>query len=229
MPLAYAIDRDVCIGCGMCEKVCLAKAVKYEDEVKERELAVGAVVLAPGFSLFDPRRLPGYEYSESPNIVNSMEFERILSATGPFQGHVMRPYDRDEPTKIAWLQCVGSRDEKTNPYCSSVCCMYAIKQAVIAKEHCKEYTLDTTIFFMDMRTHGKDFEKYYWRAEQESGVRFIRSRIHSVDPDHETGNVHIRYMSEDGTINVEEFHMVVLSCGLEISTHGHGTGRKTGS
>ena len=90
-----------------------------------------------------------------------MEFERILSATGPFQGHVMRPFDRDEPTKIAWLQCVGSRDEKTNPYCSGVCCMYAIKQAVIAKEHCKTFTLDTTIFFMDMRTHGKDFEKYY--------------------------------------------------------------------
>jgi len=217
VPLAYAIDRDACIGCGLCEKVCLAKAVNYGDEVKERELAVGAVVLAPGFTLFDPRRLPGYEYSESPNIVSSMEFERILSATGPFQGHVMRPYDRDEPTKIAWLQCVGSRDEKTNPYCSSVCCMYAIKQAVIAKEHCKTFTLDTTIFFMDMRTHGKDFEKYYWRAERESGVRFIRSRIHSLDPDPETGNVHIRYMFEDGTIQVEEFHLVVLSCGLEIS------------
>ena len=217
VPLAYTIDRDACIGCGLCEKVCLAKAVKYDDEAKERELAVGAVVLAPGFTLFDPRRLPGYEYSESPNIVSSMEFERILSATGPFQGHVMRPYDRDEPTKIAWLQCVGSRDEKTNPYCSSVCCMYAIKQAVIAKEHCKTFTLDTTIFFMDMRTHGKDFEKYYWRAEKESGVRFIRSRIHSLDPDPETGNIHIRYMFEDGTIQVEEFHLVVLSCGLEIS------------
>jgi heterodisulfide reductase subunit A2 len=217
VPLAYTIDRDVCIGCGLCEKVCLAKAVKYDDVVRERELAVGAVVLAPGFTLFDPRRLPGYEYSASPNIVSSMEFERILSATGPFQGHVMRPYDRDEPTKIAWLQCVGSRDEKTNPYCSSVCCMYAIKQAVIAKEHCKEYTLDTTIFFMDMRTHGKDFEKYYWRAEQESGVRFVRSRIHSLDPDHQTGNIHIRYLPEDGTIQVEEFHLVVLSCGLEIS------------
>jgi heterodisulfide reductase subunit A len=216
VPLAYAIDRDVCIGCGMCEKVCLAKAIKYDDEVKKRELAVGAVVLAPGFVPFDSRRLPSYGYAESPNIVSSMEFERILSATGPFQGHVMRPYDRDEPTKIAWLQCVGSRDEKTNPYCSSVCCMYAIKQAVIAKEHCKEYTLDTTIFFMDMRTHGKDFEKYYVRAEKETGVRFIRSRIHSLDPDHETGNVKIRYMFEDGTIHEEEFHMVVLSSGLEI-------------
>jgi heterodisulfide reductase subunit A len=217
VPLAYTIDRDVCIGCGLCEKVCLAKAVKYDDEAKERELSVGAVVLAPGFTLFDPKRLPGYEYSASPNIVSSMEFERILSATGPFQGHVMRPYDRDEPTKIAWLQCVGSRDEKTNPYCSGVCCMYAIKQAVIAKEHCKTFTLDTTIFFMDMRTHGKDFEKYYVRAEKESGVRFIRSRIHSLDPDPETGNIHIRYMFEDGTIKVEEFHLVVLSCGLEIS------------
>jgi heterodisulfide reductase subunit A2 len=218
VPLAYAIDRDVCIGCGLCEKVCLAKAVKYADETKEREVAVGAVVLAPGFQLFDPRRMAGYEYAESPNIVSSMEFERILSATGPFQGHIMRPFDRDEPTKIAWLQCVGSRDEKTNPYCSSVCCMYAIKQAVIAKEHCKEYNLETSIFFMDMRTHGKDFEKYYWRAEQESGVRFIRSRVHSIDPDPETGNIHIRYMSEDGTVQVEEFHMVVLSCGLEISS-----------
>jgi heterodisulfide reductase subunit A len=217
VPLAYTIDREVCIGCGLCEKICLAGAVNYGDVARERDLKVGAVILALGFVPFDSRRLPSYNYCESPNIVSSMEFERILSATGPYQGHIMRPYDREEPTKIAWLQCVGSRDAGTNPYCSSVCCMYAIKQAVIAKEHCKEYTLDTTIFFMDMRTHGKDFEKYYWRAEQEGGVRFIRSRIHSLEPVPETGNVRIRYLLEDGAIQVEEFHMVVLSSGLEIS------------
>jgi len=228
VPLAYSIDRDVCIGCGLCEKVCLAKAVNYGDVEKERELAVGAVILAPGFTPFDPSRLPGYGYCESPNIVSSMEFERILSATGPYRGHIMRPFDRREPTKIAWLQCVGSRDAKTNPYCSSVCCMYAIKQAVIAKEHCKEYTLDTTIFFMDMRTHGKDFEKYYWRAEQESGVRFIRSRIHSLEPDPETGDIRIRYLSEDGAIQVEEFHMVVLSSGLEVSSGSMKLAEKLG-
>jgi len=116
-------------------------------------------------------------------VVTSLEFERILSASGPYQGHLMRPYDREEPKRIAWLQCVGSRDVNhcDNPYCSAVCCMYAIKEAVIAKEHSHE-PLETTIFFMDMRTYGKDFEKYYNRAKDEHGVRFMRSRVHSVDP-----------------------------------------------
>ena len=120
----------------------------------------------------------------------------------PLPATSIRPSDHKEPQKIAWLQCVGSRDLNhcDNSYCSSVCCMYAIKQAVIAKEHAKTYTLDASIFFMDMRTHGKDFEKYYWRAQDEHGVRFLRSRIHTIDPIPGTDDVLMRYLAENGEI-----------------------------
>ena len=190
VPLKYAIDKDTCIyfkksgKCKACEKFCPADAVDFDQKGEVRKVNVGAVILASGFSPYDPKQYKGYQYSTLPNVVTSLEFERILSASGPFQGHLVRPSkDRQEPKKIAWLQCVGSRDLNhcDNSYCSAVCCMYAIKQAVIAKEHSKE-PLDAAIFFMDMRTHGKDFEKYYWRAEEEHGVRFLRSRVHSIDP-----------------------------------------------
>jgi len=202
VPLAYAIDRDVCIGCGLCEKVCLAKAVCYDDQPRQTEVEVGAVVLATGSEVFDAAALDTYSYSESPNIITSIEFERILSAAGPYSGHLMRPYDREEPEKIAWLQCVGSRSNNGGrPYCSAVCCMYAIKEAVIAKEHAHG-TPDAVIFFMDMRTYGKDFEEYYNRAKNEHGVRFVRSRIHSVEPFGE-GDLRINYVDEKGDLKRE--------------------------
>ena len=215
VPLAYAIDRDTCIGCGLCEKICLAEAVRYHEQPETSRLAVGAVVMATGTEVFDAASLEAYSYSESPNIVTSLEFERILSASGPYGGHLMRPYDRSEPQKIAWLQCVGSRSlNGGHPYCSSVCCMYAIKEAVIAKEHARG-NLDTGIFFMDMRTCGKDFEEYYNRAKQEHGVRFIRSRVHSVLPVGEE-DLEIDYVDEKGCRRTEIFNMVVLSVGFEV-------------
>ncbi|MGC8875449.1 MAG: heterodisulfide reductase, partial [Chloroflexia bacterium] len=158
-----------------------------------------------------------YGYGRYPGVLTSLEFERILSASGPFGGHLIRPADKKEPHRIAWLQCVGSRDVKQHSYCSGVCCMYAIKQAVIAKEHAKEYDLDCAIFFMDMRTHGKEFEKYYWRARDEHGVRFIRSRVHSIEPVPGSDDVAIRYLDEKGKLHTEVFNMVVLSVGLETS------------
>ncbi len=217
VPLAYAIDRETCIGCGLCEKLCLAKAVVYDEKERRTTVEVGAVILAPGNEVFDPTSFDTYSYAHHPNVVTSLEFERILSASGPYQGHLMRPYDREEPKSVAWLQCVGSRDihHCDNGYCSAVCCMYAIKEAVIAKEHCHE-PLDTAIFFMDMRTYGKDFEKYYERARDEKGVRFIRSRVHSVDPTGD-GNLKIAYVDEEGTAHEEDFDMVVLSSGFQPS------------
>jgi heterodisulfide reductase subunit A2 len=177
---------------------------------------VGAVILATGSEVFDPTRLDTYSYSNLPNVITSMEFERILSASGPYRGHLMRPYDREEPKKIAWLQCVGSRDlhHCDNSYCSGVCCMYAIKEAVIAKEH-SHSGLDATIFFMDIRTYGKDFEHYYNRAKDEHGVRFIRSRIHSVEPTGD-GDLEISWADEEGRISSEVFNLVVLSVGLQV-------------
>ena len=218
IPRGFTIDREVCIGCGLCETVCLAKAIRYDDQPKLQQINVGAIILAPGNQVFDPGRFDAYNYTEHPNVVTSIEFERILSASGPYRGHLWRPYDREEPRKIAWLQCVGSRDmnQCDHPYCSAVCCMYAIKEAVIAKEHAHN-PLDTAIFFMDMRTYGKDFEHFYNQAK-EHGVRFIRSRVHSVEREGDR-DLRISYMDESGEQKTEVFDMVVLSVGFEMSRH----------
>ena len=217
-------EADRCINCGICSEcmqcvgACQAGAITHDLSPEQLQLEVGAVIMSPGFQAFDPKKYEAYHYAEYPNVITSLEFERILSASGPFSGHLIRPSDHAEPKKIAWLQCVGSRDLNhcDNSYCSAVCCMYAIKQAVIAKEHSKD-PLDAAIFFMDMRTHGKDFEKYYWRAEKEHGVRFLRSRIHSIDPVPGSSDVAIRYLTEAGELKVEHFDMVILSVGLESS------------
>lgn len=213
-------EAERCLKCGICSEcyqcvdACLAGAIDHSMVPRERTLDVGAIVMAPGFTAFDPSQFDTYNYSNHPNVVTSMEFERILSASGPFEGHLVRPSDHKEPKRIAWLQCVGSRDINRcdHAYCSAVCCMYAIKEAVIAKEHSSQ-PLDTTIFFMDMRTYGKDFEKYYVRAEEEKGVNFVRSRIHSITPA-EDDNLLIKYADESGQIQEEIFDVVVLSVGL---------------
>ncbi|MCK4727728.1 MAG: FAD-dependent oxidoreductase, partial [Desulfobacterales bacterium] len=195
---------------------CLAGAVDHTMIPQEHTIDVGSIILAPGFAPFDPSLHDTYGYSKHPNVVTSIEFERILSPTGPYEGHLQRPSDQKEPQKIAWLQCIGSRDINRcdHPYCSSVCCMYAIKEAVIAKEHA-EHDLDTAIFFMDMRTFGKDFEGYYERAREDHGVRFIRSRIHTIEEDPKTHDLLLRYADENGDIRIETFDLVVLSVGLE--------------
>jgi heterodisulfide reductase subunit A-like polyferredoxin len=211
---ARCINCGVCSECMECVAACQAEAVDHSQKPESVELEVGAVILAPGFKTFDPGRISTYQYLKFPNVVTSLEFERILSASGPFEGHLVRPSDHQEPQKIAWLQCVGSRDVNYHSYCSSVCCMYAIKEAVIAKEHAP-YDLDTAIFYMDMRTFGKQFEQYYNRAE-EQGVRFIRSRIHSIEPA-ENDNLRIDYVDETGQRHSEVFDLVVLSVAMEVS------------
>jgi len=226
VPLKYAIDDETCIyfvkgkgKCKACEKFCPAEAVDLEQKGKVHELQVGSIILAPGFKPFDPQVYEGYGYGTYPNVITSMEFERILSASGPYQGHLVRPSDHQPPKKIAWLQCVGSRDlhSGSHGYCSGVCCMYAIKEAIIAKEHAHE-DLDTAIFFMDMRTYGKDFDRYYERAKNEHGVRFVRCRVHSLEPaGGNSGNLTVQYVDEDGILRDEVFDLVVLSVGLEIS------------
>jgi heterodisulfide reductase subunit A len=224
VPPKYIIEKETCLyfkkggKCKACEKFCPTGAVIFDDKDKEQDLKVGAVIVAAGFRPYDPTKYAAYHYANFPNVITGLEFERILAAAGPFQGHMVRPSDHKEPTKIAWLQCVGSRDLNhcDNSYCSAVCCMYAIKEAVIAKEH-SQGPLDAAIFFMDMRTGGKEFEKYYTRARDEQGIRFIRSRIHTVDPVPGSDDVRIRYISEDGVIKDEDFELVILSTGLETT------------
>ncbi|MDP4980005.1 MAG: FAD-dependent oxidoreductase, partial [Desulfobacterales bacterium] len=217
VPLAFAIDTDTCIGCGLCENMCIAKAVEYDDKERETKVRVGSVILSTGSRGYDPSQLDYLVYGKSPNVVTSEEFERILSASGPYFGHLMRPLDREQPKKIAWLQCVGSRDTNKcgNGYCSSVCCMYAVKEAMIAKEHAHG-ELDCAVFNMDMRTFGKDYEKYYNRARDKDGVRFVKARIHTIDEDRETGDLVVKYADETGAMQEETFSMVVLSVGLQV-------------
>lgn len=212
------LSSGVCSECYQCVDACLAKAVVHDDAPIEREIEVGALVVVPGFQAFEPKAYDTYGYAHHANVVTSMEFERILSASRPSMGHLVRPSDHKEPKRIAWLQCVGSRDihHCDHAYCSAVCCMHAIKEAVIAKEHAGG-GLDTTIFYMDMRTHGKDFEKTFNRAKDEQGVRFVRSRVHSVDAVPHTEDLRIGYVTESGEIVQEDFDLVVLSVGLEGS------------
>ncbi len=213
VPRSFLIDRDVCIGCGLCENLCLANAINYEDKERIETIRVGAIILTSGFSPFDAKKKKEYGWGRYANVVTSMQYERILSASGPFAGHVLRPSDGKIPKKIAWIQCVGSRDVKIgNEYCSAVCCMYATKQAVMTKEH--EADIEPTIFYMDMRCYGKGFERYYVNAQKNAGVRFIRSRIAAVEEDPETKDIIIKY-EQDGQLKEERFDMVVLSVGLE--------------
>jgi len=200
----------------------------------ESELEVGAVVLAAGFKEYKPVGEFGYGYGRYPNVVTSLEFERILSASGPYEGHVKRPSDGKQPKKVAWIQCVGSRNQE-HYYCSSVCCMFATKEAVIAREHCGG-NLDCHVYFMDMRCFGKDFEKYYERAHQEYGVDFRRCKVSAVErkgrkarditelsgnsdsvpswQDGESENLLISYEDEGGALKQEEYDMVVVSSAL---------------
>jgi heterodisulfide reductase subunit A len=215
IPKVAVIDKNTCMHflkdvCKSCENFCEAKAIDYEQQDEFEEVDVGAVVLSPGFEQFNPDLKKELGYSRYQNVLSSLQFERLLSASGPFLGKVLRLSDEKPPGKIAWIQCVGSR-EADYDYCSSVCCMYATKEAIIAKEH--EPDLDCTIFYIDMRAFGKGFDAYFERAK-ELGVKYIRCRPSSVKEVPETKNLKITYQAADGEIETEEFGMVVLSTGI---------------
>ncbi len=214
---ARCLNCGYCCECYQCVDACLAHAVDHSQQAEIKEIDVGSVILTAGCQPYDPAHLENvYHYKTSPNVLTSLEFERILSASGPTMGHLQRPSDGKDPKKVAWLQCVGSRDSNQcgNSYCSSVCCMYAIKDSMIAKEHSEE-ELDCVVFNMDIRTFGKDYEKYYNRAK-DAGIRFVKSKVHSIDEIRETGNLNVRYMDDAGQLQEEDFDMVVLSVGLQV-------------
>jgi heterodisulfide reductase subunit A-like polyferredoxin len=213
---ARCLNCGYCCECMQCVTACKAQAVDHSQKPEVHELKVGSMILSSGFQPFDPKVYDTYSYSTFKNVVTALEFERILAATGPWMGHLVRPGDEKEPEKIAFLQCVGSRDINAcdHGYCSSVCCMYAIKECMIAMEHAGE-GLETAVFYMDIRTPGKDFERYYEKAKSQ-GVRFVRSKVHSLMelPD---GSLRLEYASPDGHRQLEDFDMVVLSHGMELS------------
>jgi heterodisulfide reductase subunit A len=219
VPRVFTIDAEHCIyltkgKCGNCAKVCENDAINYEDKDEEIELNVGSVILNSGFEPFDASQLEQYRL-DHPNVVTSLEFERQLSSSGPYEGHVTLA-DGTHPKRIAWIQCVGSRSPDIGrKNCSSVCCMYATKEAMVAMEHDPE--LETTIFNIDVRAFGKGFEEFYQKADKEKGVRYIRSRPSGVEVDPLTDKLSLKYEVEGNGIKQEEFDMVVLSIGLTPS------------
>ncbi len=201
----------ICCDCHLCETACQANAIDYWQKPSTQQLNVGAIVLAPGYQTFDPTAHHELGYGRFPNVLTALEFERILSASGPYSGHVLRPFDHKEPNRIAFLQCIGSRDN-AHDYCSSVCCMYATKEAIIAKEHLGA-GLDCDIYFMDVRAYGKGFEQYYLRAK-ELGVRYVRSRVPKLTEASGSHNIIITYLGENDRKLSQEYDLVVLSVGM---------------
>ncbi|MFX0081097.1 MAG: FAD-dependent oxidoreductase [Candidatus Hodarchaeota archaeon] len=214
VPLVFSIDKEKCIGCEVCKEICKANAIDYELRDKKINLKVGAVILAIGFDEFEPSPLINIGYDKYLNVITSIEFERTLSASGPHSGLILRPSDGIIPKKIAFLQCIGSRDKSINAeYCSSVCCMYTTKEAVIAKEHVN--FIEPTIFAMDIRAYGKDFDKYIERAKNEHGIRYIRRRISTISEIPDSKDLKIRYETDDGKVIEEIFNLVVLAVGAQ--------------
>jgi heterodisulfide reductase subunit A2 len=218
IPLITYIDES-CLylkekKCRICEAVCKNDAIDLNQEPEKKEIDVGAIILSPGLEPFDPGVKEEYRYGEFANVVTSMDYERLLCSTGPYQGEILRTSDKKHPHKIAWIQCVGSRrvTPGDNSYCSAVCCTYTQKQVILTKEH--DAGAECTIFHNDIRSYGKDFERYYERTEQLPGVRFIRSYVSIVKEDPETKNIAIRYSTPEDGVKDEEFDMVVLSVGL---------------
>ncbi len=202
-----------CSECLQCVEACEQEAIDHQMLEKEIEVDVGAVILALGFDEFDPKIKQDYGYGRLPNVISSVEFERILSSSGPYQGEILRPSDKTHPKRIAFIQCVGSRDVSGGKdYCSSVCCMYATKEAIVAKEHAPGIT--THIYFMDMRAFGKGFEEYYQRAQERYGVIYRRCKISLVESIPQSDDLFIKYVTEEGEVLRQRYDLVVLSVGL---------------
>lgn len=218
VPSVYTIDMDQCVGCGACTRHCDPDAINFLDHSYEQEYEVSSIILATGFTVLEPLDML-YGYGVSPNVITALQYERLLSASGPTQGEIVRPSDGKIPHRIAWIQCVGSRNPKYDRlYCSRVCCMYATKEAMITRDHHPD--VDTTIFYMDMRAYGKGFEEYYELAK-DMGVEYIRSRpVETYEK--KNGNVVVMFENTyTGEIEEREFDLVVLSTAILPSQIRH--------
>jgi len=217
----YLLEKaDGCDTCRKCVEICPTHAVNLDAQPLEKVLHVGAVILAMGFEPFDAGLIPELGYGRIPNVITSMEYERLASRSGPTEGMVRRPSDQAVPRRIAWLQCIGSRDQH-NAYCSSICCMYSTKEAMLAKQRLP--TTECHIFTMDERAFNKEYNQYYMQARDELGIQYTRCRISAVEEDPETGELILRFPGGreheeaspgQGGIREERFDLVVLAVGI---------------
>ena len=214
LPNAYYVDKgDDCLDCRRCEQICPTNAVNLDEEPREEELRISAIILALGYRLSDAKTLEEYGFGRYSNVLHSMQYERYVSRSGPTDGMVLRPSDNKPPKRVAWLQCIGSRDQD-HPYCSSICCMYATKEAVLTKQrlgneaHCQ-------VFMMDERAFNKEFNAYFHQSSDKYGVVYTRCRISDIREDSKTKDLFLRYLDAGGELHEERFDMVVLSVGVQ--------------
>ena len=230
VPAASVVDAAHCLFlqrkiCQICVPTCKSKAINFKMQQKKTTFEVGSIILAPGYDPFDPLAQSQYGYHRFSNVVTSLEFERMISASGPNGGELLRPSDGKVPHRIAWIQCVGSRDETSScSYCSAVCCMYATKQVILSKEHHPE--IEAVVLHNDIRAYGKGFERFYERAKAMPGVRYVWSKASVLEQDPETGKVALRFRINGTEVKDEQFDLVVLSIGLGPTEGNRGLAEK---
>jgi len=214
-PNIYTIDMNTCIRCKRCLKACERGAIDLDMQDERIDLEVGAIIIATGYRLFDVSAYPRLGYSQIPDVINAMEYERLINAAGPTHGHLIRLSDGRIPQSIGFVQCVGARDvNKDVPYCSRVCCMYGIKNAVMAKEH--HPNAEVTVYYADIRAFGKGFEEFYEMARTRFGVKFLRGRVAEVTRDHKTQRLHCKVEDTETAKPIEAVHdLIVLSPGIQ--------------
>jgi heterodisulfide reductase subunit A len=216
-PDAYVIDRGpYCDDCGKCIEVCPSRAIDLNEQPRLLTIGVGAIILALGFQVYDPAVLDEFGYGRYPNVVNAMRYERLASRSGPTEGIIVRPSDHRQPLSIAWLQCVGSRDKRAqaHTYCSSICCMYATREAILAKERLGP-SVKCQVFIMDERAFNKEYSVYFAKARDRYGIQYTRCRISAITEDSRTHDLILHYAGPDGKQRQEIFQMVVLATGLQ--------------
>ena len=214
VPSIVRIDRENCLfftkdACRICEKVCEKEAIDFDQKDEELELNVGSIIVATGYDIFDPKSLKSLGYGRYPNVVTALEFERLTCASGPLDGHLKRPSDKNDPKKLAFINCVGSRDIKNNPYCSSCCCMYTTKEAMIAYEHDNE--IDTSIFYIDLRAAGKGFREYIQRGCDEYAIKYIKGKVAKILEDDQKNPLIIYEDINTSQVKQLKFDLVILA------------------
>jgi heterodisulfide reductase subunit A len=213
-PDAYVIDRGpYCDDCGKCVQVCPTNAIDLNEQPRLLTAAVGAIILALGFQIYDPTELGELGYNRYPNVIHAMQYERLASRSGPTEGILVRPSDGQRPRTIAWLQCIGSRDRE-HSYCSSICCMYATKEAILAKQRLGEQ-VECSVFIMDERAFNKEYSNYFTRAREEHNIQYNRCRVSAIREDPKTHNLILHYLDSEGQPCQETFELVVLAVGLQ--------------